>query len=54
VLIASAVAAAPLELLALGIAGVAAVVAVGSALAAYSARRAVEDLDEQADPEARR
>jgi membrane protein implicated in regulation of membrane protease activity len=46
------IAAAPLELLALGLAGVAVVVAVGSALAALGSRRALQALDEPADEEA--
>ncbi len=49
-----AVAAAPLELLALGLAGVAVVVAVGSAVAAYGTRRALPAPDEQAAGEAPR
>jgi hypothetical protein len=52
VLTAEVLTAAPLELLALGIAGVAVVVAVGSALAAYGARRAVEVLDDRAEEDA--
>lgn len=40
-----------LELLALGLAGVAVVVAVGSALAALGSRRALQALDEPADDE---
>lgn len=40
-----------LELLALGLAGVAVVVAVGSALAALGSRRALQALDEPADEE---
>ena len=40
-----------LELLALGLAGVAVVVAVGSVLAALGSRRAVQALDEPADEE---
>jgi hypothetical protein len=43
---AATIAATPLELLALGLAGVATVVAVGSALAAYGSRRALRALDE--------
>lgn len=46
------VAAAPLELLALGLAGVATVVAVGSVLAALGSRRALRSLDNRADDEA--
>jgi len=49
---AATVVAAPLELFALGLAGVAVVVAVGSALAALGARRAVEALDDPAGEEA--
>lgn len=49
-----AVASAPLELLALGLGGLAVVVAVGSALAAYGSRRALRALDDPADEHARR
>jgi membrane protein implicated in regulation of membrane protease activity len=52
--VAASTAAAPLELLALGLGGLAVVVAVGSALAAYGSRRALQRLDEQADEPARR
>lgn len=48
------VAAAPLELLALGLGGLAVVVAVGSAVAAYSSRRAVHALGDPADEPAPR
>jgi hypothetical protein len=51
---AAAAAAAPLELLALGLGGLAVVVAVGSALAAYGSRRALQAFDEPADEPARR
>jgi hypothetical protein len=54
VLTATAVAAAPLELVALGLAGVAVIVAAGSALAAYGSRRALQRLDDPAGEEAPR
>jgi len=44
-------AAAPLELLALGLGGLAVVVAVGSALAALGSRRALQALDDRAGDE---
>jgi hypothetical protein len=49
-----AAAAAPLELLALGFGGLAVVVAVGTAVAALSARRAPHAADDQAEEEAPR
>jgi membrane protein implicated in regulation of membrane protease activity len=47
-IVAAPIVAAPLELLALGLGGLAVVVAVGSALAAYGSRRALRALDEPA------
>ncbi len=52
--VATVAVAAPLELLSLGLAGVAVVVAVGSAIAAYSARRTSRRTDDPADAGVRR
>lgn len=52
--VATVAAAAPLELVALGLGGLAVVIAVGSALAAYGSRRVLEALDDPAGDDDRR